>query len=158
MATRIRTQRPLEGHTLDLKAWSLLGALAAAAGIAGVLAAQAAALSLWPEAAQFKPLDSYARSVLFTLVPALAATVILAQLARRTSQPIPTFLRIGAVVLLASFIPDYLLPDPNKTLLASTVAAGLHMVAGALITAVLVAGYQHKTGQCAALNGRTPAA
>ncbi len=115
---------------------------------------QALALAVWPAAAQFKPLDSYLRSALFTLVPALGAAIIFAQLARRTVNPVPAFVQVAAVVLLVSFIPDYLLPDPNKTLLASSVAAFLHLVAGVVTVGVLVAGYRHKTGQCAARHGR----
>ena len=108
---------------------------------------------MWPGAARFKPLDSYARSALFTLVPAVGATFVLAQLARRAANPVPAFIRLAAVVLLVSFVPDYLIPDPNKTLLASTAAACLHLVAGLLTTGVLVAGYQYKTGQRAASAG-----
>jgi hypothetical protein len=139
---------------LELKDWVRIGAFAAVGSIVVVVIVQALALGLWPEAARFKPLDSYTRSALFTLVPAIGATIVLAQLSRRMAQPIPAFLRVAAVVLLISFIPDYLLPDPNKTLLASSVAAFLHLVAGLVTAGVLVAGYQHKTGQCAAAQGR----
>lgn len=151
MATQSRATSPTAPHALELKDWALIGALAAAASIAGVLIVQGLVLTLWPGAAQFKPLDSYPRSALFTLVPAIIATIVFAQLARRTAQPVPAFLRIAAVVLLASFIPDYLLPVPNRTLLASTLAATLHVVAGLLTTGVLVAGYRHKTGRCGAM-------
>jgi hypothetical protein len=134
--------------------WAQIGALAAAASIAAVVIVQALALALWPEAARFRPLDSYLRSALFTLVPALGATFVFAQLARRVGSPVPRFVRVAAVVLLVSFIPDYLLPDPNKTLLASSIAAFLHLVAGVVTVGVLVAGYRHKTGQCAAQPSR----
>jgi hypothetical protein len=154
MATGTHATRQPIHQTLELKAWAQLGAAAAAASIAGVLIVQALALVLWPEVARFKPLDNYARSALFTLVPALGATFVFAQLSRRTANPVPALVRIAAVVLLASFIPDYLIPDPNKTWLASTVAAGLHLVAGLLTTGVLVAGYRHKTGRCAHTVGR----
>ena len=72
----------------------------------------------------------------------LAATGLLAWLAARRADPVRTFVRIAAVVLLLSFIPDYLLPVPDKTLLASSVAAFLHVVAAAAIVGVLVGGYR----------------
>jgi hypothetical protein len=62
--------------------------------------------------------------------------------------------RVAVVVLLVSFVPDYLLPDPNKTLLASSVAGLLHLVAGIVTVGVLAAGYRHKMGQCAAQHSR----
>ena len=130
---------------LDLKDWALLGLGAAALAIAGVLAAQALALALMPSLALFPPLDNFARSALFTLVPAFGATIVFAWLARRSAQPVAAFLKVSLVVLLLSIIPDYLLPDPDKTLLASTVTAALHLLAGALIVGTLVWGYQRKT-------------
>jgi hypothetical protein len=107
-----------------------------------VLAVQAVALTFWPEIALFKPLDNYARSALFVFVPAMAATAIFAWLVRQRPQPVRDFIRLSAVVLLLSFIPDYILPDVNKTVLASTVAASLHVVAGLIIVLGLVLGYQ----------------
>lgn len=132
---------------LHLAAWLQLGLTAAGLSIPAVLVVQALAIALWPDIALFKPLDSFARSALFVLVPALAATAVFAWLAARSAQPVPAFLRLTAVVLLVSVIPDYLLPDAHTTLLASSVAAGLHVVAGAVTAGTLVAGYQWKIGQ-----------
>jgi hypothetical protein len=50
-------------------------------------------------------------------------------------------------VLLLSIIPDYILPVPDKTLLASTITAFLHVVAGVAIVGVLLAGYRRYGGQ-----------
>ena len=122
--------------------WLILGALAAVVATAAVLIVQAIAIAIWPDIALFKPLDSYARAALFTIIPAFAATGLLAWLAARRADPVRTFVRIAAVVLLLSFIPDYLLPVPDKTFLASSVAAFLHVVAAAAIVAVLVGGYR----------------
>ena len=122
--------------------WLILGALAAAVATAAVLIVLAIAIATWPDIALFKPLDSYARAALFTIIPAFAATGLLAWLAARRADPVRTFVRIAAVVLLLSFIPDYLLPVPDKTFLASSVAAFLHVVAAAAIVAVLVGGYR----------------
>jgi hypothetical protein len=122
--------------------WLALGALAAVVATAAVLIVLALAIAIWPDIALFKPLDSYARAALFTIIPAFAATGLLAWLAARRADPVRAFVRIAAVVLLLSFIPDYLLPVPDKTLLASTVAAFLHVIAAAAIVGVLVGGYR----------------
>jgi len=122
--------------------WLVLGALAAAVATAAVVIVLAIAIAIWPDITLFKPLDSYARAALFTIIPALAATGLLAWLAARRADPVRAFVRLAAVVLLLSFIPDYLLPVPDKTLLASSVAAFLHVVAAAAIVGVLVGGYR----------------
>lgn len=126
--------------------WAMLGVAAAVAAIAAVLIVMALALSIWPDAALFRPLESYPRAALFTLVPALAATALLAWLAARRENPTGAFVRVAVVVLLLSFIPDYMLPVPNRTLLTSTIAAFLHLVAATVIVAVLVTGYRRMAG------------
>lgn len=137
-----RTQpRPTTGQ------WLTLGAIAAVLAAATVLAVQWIALSIWPDAALFKPLDSYARSAIFTIIPAFLATALFAWLAGRRSDPARAFIRISLIVLLVSFIPDYILPVPDKTLLASTITAFLHVVAAAIIVGVLVTGYRRYSGQ-----------
>jgi hypothetical protein len=137
-----RTQpRPTTGQ------WLTLGAIAAVLAAAAVLAVQWIALSIWPDAALFKPLDSYARSAIFTIIPAFLATALFAWLAGRRSDPARAFIRISLIVLLVSFIPDYILPVPDKTLLASTITAFLHVVAAAIIVGVLVTGYRRYSGQ-----------
>lgn len=132
---------------LDAKAWAKSGLLAAAVGIAAVLIIQTIAIALAPEIALFKPLDSYARSALFVLVPAIGATAIFAWLVKHTEKPIAKFLILSAFVLLVSIIPDFVLPDPYKTLLASAVTAFLHLVAGVSIVLTLVWTYQRQVKQ-----------
>lgn len=126
--------------------WVKWGFLAAAASIAAVLVVQALAISAWPEIALFGPLDNYVRSAIFTLVPVIVATGLFAWLANRATRPARTFIIISIVVLIISFIPDYAAPIPNKTLLASTVAAFLHVVAAVVTVSLLVTGYRRQTG------------
>jgi len=140
-------RQPRSAAQVDLKARAQIGLAAAAVSIVAVLLGQALAIALWPDIALFKPLDSYARSAAFVLIPAIAATGIFAWLAGRREKPVRDFVILGAVVLLASFIPDYALPDPNRTLLASTAAAFLHLVAGIVTTGMLVSGYQRLAQQ-----------
>src|SRR5690606_40766277 len=130
------------GGDLPQRQWLTLGLAAAVGSVAAVLAVQAIALAIWPDLALFKPLESYARSALFTLIPALGATAVFAWLATRKDDPASSFKKIAAVVLLLSFIPDYVLPVAHRTLLASSVAAFLHVVAAAVTVSVIVNGYR----------------
>jgi Family of unknown function (DUF6069) len=140
------SSRVRAAHQPTLQQWLVLGLGAALAATVGVLIVRAAALAVWPEAALFQPLDSVARAAIFTLVPALVATGLLAWLARHSAKPVRTFLWISLVVLVLSFIPDYILPVPNRDFIASTIAAFLHVVAAAIIVPILVFGYQRMGG------------
>ena len=122
--------------------WLRIGLVATVSAVIAVLVAQMIAIQLWPEIALFKPLDSYARSALFVIVPAIGATALFAWLARRSEQADVQFQRIAVVVLVVSFIPDYLLPVDHRTFLASTVAATLHVIAGVIIVVLLRNGYR----------------
>ncbi|HRJ43844.1 MAG: hypothetical protein KJZ86_20160 [Caldilineaceae bacterium] len=133
-------------RTIALGSWVRIGLIATVTAIVAVLAAQLLATRLWPEIVLFKPLDSYARSALFVIVPGIGATGLFAWLAQRSRQADTQFLRIAVVVLLVSIVPDYLLPVEHKTILASTVAAFLHVVAGIVIIAALTNGYRRMTG------------
>lgn len=146
MATVIRKQ-PKSGGDLQKSQWLTIGLMAALSSVAAVLVVQAIALAIWPGIASFPPLDNMARTALFTAVPAFGATGVLAWLARRRQQPVAAFLKISAVVLLLSIIPDYALPAPNKTLLASTVTALLHVVAALVTVFVIVAAYRRQSGR-----------
>jgi hypothetical protein len=130
---------------IDRNQWVRIGLVAAVASIIAVLIVMAAALAIWPDIALFRPLESYPRAALFTLVPAVVATALFAWLVRHKDNPVQRFLRIAAVVLVLSFIPDYLLPVEHKTFLASTVAAFLHVVAATVILSILIMGYRRQT-------------
>jgi hypothetical protein len=112
--------------------------------ITAVLIVQAIALTAWPEIALFKPLDSYPRSVLFTLVPAVGATMVFAWMVNHVSNPVKKFVTLSVILLLLSFVPDYALPLENKTLLASSVAAFMHLVAGVVTVTTIVASYSRR--------------
>lgn len=129
---------------LDRNQWVRMGAVTAVASIISVLIIQAAAIAIWPDITLFKPLDSYARTALFTLIPAVGATAVFAWLTRRKTDPVSSFLKISAVVLVLSIIPDYLLPVEHKTLLASSVTAFLHVVAASITVSTLVVGYRRQ--------------
>lgn len=142
------TARTLENRETktDLKrnAWLKICLKTALFSIVSVLAIQAIALAIWPGIALFKPLDSYPRSALFTLVPAIGATVVFAWLVKHQSQPGKKFLILSSILLLLSFIPDYALPLDDKTFLASSVAALMHLTAGVVTVATIVTGYHRQ--------------
>ena len=142
--TTITTQNT---DALDRKNWIQLGLIATVTSVLAVLIVQFLALAIWPESALFKPLDSYARTAVFTAVPAVAATILFSWLAAHKPHPVKTFIRIAVVVLIVSIIPDYILPVPDKTFLASTITAFMHVVAAVVIAGVLVNGYRRMGGQ-----------
>lgn len=138
MINSLATKQP------DKNRWIRVGLVAAVISILAVLIMQWLAITVWPEIALFEPLDSYLRTAIFIAVPTAIATALFAWLAARKPQPVQTFLKISVVVLLLSFIPDYLLPVAHKTILASSVAAFMHLVAAVVIVTVLVIGYRQQ--------------
>lgn len=124
--------------------WIKLGLVTALVSIAAVLAVQALAIALWPEIALFAPLDNYARAALFTLIPVVGATFLLAWLVGHRERAVKRFITLSVIVLLVSIIPDYILPVPNRTLLTSSVTAFLHVVAALITVVMLVTGYQRR--------------
>lgn len=129
--------------------WNGLGFVATASSVVAVLVVQVLTLSVWPHLALFKPLESLARSAIFTLIPAVGATALFAWLVAHRPNPVKTFVGISVAVLVISIVPDYLIPVPDKSFLASTVTALLHVVAAIVIAAVLVVGYQWQQGKSA---------
>jgi hypothetical protein len=146
MASHIIADRP-PAEQLERGAWLTLGLVTAAASIVPVLIVQWLAITMWPEIALFAPLDSYARTALFTLVPVMGATALFAWLAGHRPQPERAFITISAVVLLLSIIPDYVIPVPHKTVLASSVTAFLHVMAAVTTVGLLVSGYRRQVGR-----------
>jgi len=140
MTTRSITQNQ-KSAALSTSRWVQIGLQAAVAAIVLVLLTQKIILTLWPDLAAFKPLESFPRSALFTLIPALASTAVFAWLVKTQEEPVKKFILISAVVLLVSFIPDYILPVPNKTIAASSAAAFLHLIAGVVTVTLITAGY-----------------
>ncbi len=122
--------------------WVKLGLIAAVVSAVATVIVQALAITIWPEIALFEPLGSYIRVVIFTVIPVGVATALFAWLVNHTAQPVKTFIIISIVVLIISFIPDYIVPLPHKTFLASTVTAFLHVVVAVCTVPILIMGYQ----------------
>ncbi len=122
--------------------WVKLGLIAAVVSAVATVIVQALAITIWPEIALFEPLGSYIRVVIFTVIPVGVATALFAWLVNHTAQPVKTFIIISIVVLVISFIPDYIVPLPHKTFLASTVTAFLHVVVAVCTVPILIMGYQ----------------
>ncbi len=83
----------------DMRAndWIKLGLTAAVVSVVAVLAVQTLSIAVWPEIVLFKPLDSYIRSVIFTLAPVIGATILFAWLVARQAQPVQSFINISVV-------------------------------------------------------------
>ena len=124
--------------------WLTTGLMAGGVAVLAVLLAQFLALQQFSEITQFEPLRSYPRTIAFVMIPALIASRLLAWLGQNRAQPVRTFIGISVVVLLLSFIPDFALPLAGKTVLASSVAAGLHVIAAIIIVLVLTQSYRRQ--------------
>lgn len=139
--TTIDAQREKQ---LSRNQWIKIGAVTAVASVVAVLITQAIALAIWPDSVLFKPLESYPRTAVFTIIPVIIATALLAWLVGNKPHPVQTFIKIAVVALLLSFIPDYFLPVPYRTFLTSSIAALLHVVAAIVTVFVLITGYQQQ--------------
>ncbi len=142
MVAHASTQPPA-APVLRRADWLRIAAGAAVLSAGAVVLSQLIALAVWPELTAFDPLSLPPRSALFTAIPAFGAAAVFAWLDRRVARPVRAFLLVSAAVLLISIVPDYLLPFANKTLLASTVTAALHVVAAVVTVAVLLIGYRN---------------
>jgi hypothetical protein len=116
------------------------GALAVVLSVAGnalLLAAILASNAVAP----FMAL-AYGPVIVLSLLGALGATVVYAVLARRVSNPDHTFLRVAAVALLLSFVPNValFLSDPAVTLGVLLGLASMHVVAAVASVGALTRG------------------
>jgi hypothetical protein len=110
--------------------------VAVLANVAVVVAADAVGL-----APGFDPLSP--PSVVFlSAVGAVGATVVYAGLRRYVDRPDRTFVRVAAVVLLASFLPDIglLSADPAATVPGVVLLMFMHVVVAAVSVGLLVGG------------------
>lgn len=120
-----------------------LGTVAVRGVVAAALAAVANAVLVWvvtvTDAVEpFQPL-TYPPVVLFSVLGALGAAVVYGVLVRRVADPDRTFLRVAAVVLVVSFLPDVglLAADPAATVPAVLVLMVMHAVVAAISVATL---------------------
>jgi uncharacterized membrane protein YoaK (UPF0700 family) len=112
---------------------AVAAAVAATANAVLVVAATAAGV-----APGLRPL-ALAPVVLLTVVGVVGATAVYWLLRRRASNPDRTFLRVAAVVLVLSLLPDVglLSTDPAATVPGVVVLMAMHVVAAAASVAVL---------------------
>ena len=78
-------------------------------------------------------------TIIFTIFPAIFATLLYGLLRRFTAQPERTFTVIAAVVLLASFIPDltYIPSVEGASVGQTTILLLMHVVAAVVIVGML---------------------
>jgi hypothetical protein len=124
-------------HSLETGSLVRRGALAAVvAAIAKAVVAVAATTA--GVAPGFRPLE-LPPILLLTVLGVIGATAVYWMLLRRASNPDRTFVRVAAVVLVVSFVPDLglLSADPAATVLGVLVLMAMHVVAAAVSVAVL---------------------
>ena len=88
---------------------------------------------------EFIVLRDVSATILFTVVPAIAAVLLYAVLLRFTSNPARTFTIIAAVVLIISLIPDvfYIPTVPGATGGQTAILSLMHVVAAIVIVWML---------------------
>ncbi len=97
---------------------------------------------------EFIVLSNVSATILFTVVPAIAAVLLYAVLLRFTQNPARTFTIIAAVVLVISLIPDvfYIPTVPGATGGQTAILALMHVVAAAVIVWMLTNFNQSRSG------------
>jgi hypothetical protein len=87
----------------------------------------------------FVVLANASGTILFTVVPALAAVLLYAVLMRFSSNPARIFTNVSAVVLIVSLIPDltYIPSVPGATTGQTAILMVMHVVAAVVIVGML---------------------
>jgi hypothetical protein len=88
---------------------------------------------------QFVVLANASGTILFTVVPAIAAVLLYAALIRFTSNPARIFTTIAVVVLIVSWIPDltYIPSVPGSSSGQTAILMLMHVVAAVVIVSML---------------------
>jgi hypothetical protein len=88
---------------------------------------------------QFLPLANVGAIVIFTVFPAIIATLIYALLLRFTQNPARLFTIIAVIALLISLVPDltYIPTVPGVTTAQTAVLLLMHLVAATVIVGML---------------------
>ncbi|MEQ1573474.1 MAG: DUF6069 family protein [Vicinamibacterales bacterium] len=93
----------------DLSRLFLVGPLAIAVAVLAVLAVRVVAFAVLALPVAFPPLG-WGPLVLFTAFFVTVAVLVFAVVARRAADPAGTYRRVALVALIASLVPDLLLP------------------------------------------------
>jgi hypothetical protein len=88
---------------------------------------------------QFVVLANASGTILFTVIPAIAAVLLYAALIRFTSSPARIFTNIAVVVLIVSWIPDltYIPSVPGSSSGQTAILMLMHVVAAGVIVSML---------------------
>lgn len=127
-------------HVSSKRLWwaALLAAIASAAGniivlLMGRYLFNVSFLMPTPGSPEQAPLG-IGHVALFSSVPAFAAAGLLLVLGRYTARPLRVFWIVAGIVLLVSFIPDFLLPVDTGTMIGLIV---MHVVSASVIVGLL---------------------
>ncbi len=137
----ISTFAPAHPHAVNRGRFALasLGTVAAAV-LANVLV-YAGGSALVGYDPRFLPLATVNGTILFTLVPALVATLLYAVLLRFAGNPARTFAIVATVVFVVTLIPDftYIPAVPGATAGQTAILVLMHVVAVGVIISMLTA-------------------
>jgi hypothetical protein len=135
----LTSSAPVESRAIDWGRYALVGlGTVVAAVLANVLVyfVGSAVVGYDP---QFIVLANVSATILFTVVPAIAAVLLYAVLLRFTANPVRIFTSIAAVVLVLSLIPDltYIPTVPGATTGQTVILVLMHIVAAVVIVGML---------------------
>src|SRR5829696_4118441 len=119
--------------------FALIGLATVAAAVLANLLVYAIGSAVVGYDPQFVVLANASGTILFTVVPAIAAVLLYAALVRVTSNPARIFTNIAVVVLILSLIPDltYIPSVPGATSGQTAILMVMHVVAASVIVWML---------------------
>ena len=119
--------------------FALIGLATVAAAVLANLLVYALGSAVVGYDPEFVVLANASGTILFTVVPAIAAVLLYAALVRFTSNPARIFTNIAVVVLVLSLIPDltYIPSVPGATSGQTAVLMLMHVVAAVVIVSML---------------------
>ena len=119
--------------------FALIGLATVAAAVIANLLVYALGSAVVGYDPQFVVLANVSGTILFTVVPAIAAVLLYAALVRFTSNPARNFTNIAVVVLVLSLIPDltYIPSVPGATSGQTAILMLMHVVAAVVLVSML---------------------
>ncbi len=137
----IALSAPREARAVHRGRFALVGLGTVAAAVMANVLVYAVGSALVGYDPRFLPLANVNGTVLFTLVPALVATLLYAVLLRRAGNPARTFGIVATVVFVVTLIPDFTyIPTVAGVSAGQTaILVLMHVVAAGVIVSMLTA-------------------
>jgi hypothetical protein len=138
-ALSVSSAAPVAPRAVGRGRFALVGLGTVAAAVLANLLVYALGSAVVGYDPQFVVLANASGTILFTVVPAIAAVLLYAALVRFTSNPARIFTNIAVVVLVLSLIPDltYIPSVPGATSGQTAILMLMHVVAAVVIVSTL---------------------